>query len=114
MIYTHTAVALLAAALTFAGTWKVQNWRFGAKEAARIEAEAEARRNDEKRADTASESHEKAKVKVRTEFQTIYQEVEKIVERPVYRNVCLDEDGIRLLNQAIKGAASGSQTHTGD
>lgn len=30
-----------------------------------------------------------------------YVEIEKIIERPVYRNVCLDDDGLRELNRAI-------------
>lgn len=30
-----------------------------------------------------------------------YVQVQKIVEKPVYRNVCLDADGVRELNAAI-------------
>ncbi|HFC8527525.1 TPA: hypothetical protein ACFRGQ_000134 [Neisseria lactamica] len=30
-----------------------------------------------------------------------YVQVQKIVEKPVYRNVCLDADGLRELNAAI-------------
>lgn len=30
-----------------------------------------------------------------------YVEVQKIVERPVYRNVCLDSDGLSVINAAI-------------
>lgn len=29
----------------------------------------------------------------------------KIVDRPVYRNVCLDSDGVRIANQAKNGTA---------
>lgn len=32
-----------------------------------------------------------------------YVQVQKIVEKPVYRNVCLDADGLRELNAAIDG-----------
>lgn len=30
-----------------------------------------------------------------------YVEVQKIVERPVYRNVCIDSDGLSVINAAI-------------
>lgn len=30
-----------------------------------------------------------------------YVEIEKIIEKPVYRNICLDDDGLRELNRAI-------------
>jgi hypothetical protein len=34
----------------------------------------------------------------------IYREVAKIVDRPVYRNVCLDADGLRILSSAAATA----------
>lgn len=36
-------------------------------------------------------------------YRTITQTVDKIVDRPVYRNVCLDDDGLRLVNAALGG-----------
>lgn len=30
-------------------------------------------------------------------------EVERIIERPVYLNACIDDDGLRIINDAIKG-----------
>jgi hydroxylamine reductase (hybrid-cluster protein) len=33
--------------------------------------------------------------------EQIEREVERIVERPVYRNVCFDADGLRIVNDAI-------------
>lgn len=41
-LYTYVAAALAAAALAGAGTWHVQEWRFGAKEAKRLLREREA------------------------------------------------------------------------
>lgn len=38
-LYTYLATALVAAALAFAGGWRVQDWRYGAKEAQRLDAE---------------------------------------------------------------------------
>ena len=31
--------------------------------------------------------------------------VEKIVEKPIYRNVCLDEEGVDYINKIVSGAA---------
>lgn len=36
-------------------------------------------------------------------YRTITKTVDKIVERPVYRNVCLDDDGLRAANDALSG-----------
>lgn len=35
-----------------------------------------------------------------TNTKEVYHEVEKITERPVYRNVCVDADGVRALERA--------------
>lgn len=33
--------------------------------------------------------------------RVIYKTVEKIVDRPIYRNVCLDDDGLSEINKAV-------------
>lgn len=33
--------------------------------------------------------------------RVIYKTVEKIVDRPIYRNVCIDDDGLSEINKAI-------------
>ena len=39
---------------------------------------------------------------VREEKERVrYVEVQKIVEKPVYRNVCVDSDGVSVINAAI-------------
>lgn len=43
-----------------------------------------------------------------TEVRSIYVEVPKIVDRPVYRNRCIDGDGVRLLDRA-QAAAGGDR-----
>jgi hypothetical protein len=105
---THYLVlaALLAG---FAGGWKVQDWRAGANERDRLEAVDRQRRQDEKVVDVAATGHEKDKVQIRTEFIPITQEIERVVEKPVYRDVCLDADGMRLLADAIQPRAAASQ-----
>lgn len=63
-IWTYVATGLVAAALASTGTWRVQEWRWGAKEAQRLAAERvadEARQSDAKQQrqfnDTASGRH---------------------------------------------------------
>ena len=41
----------------------------------------------------------------KTVYRTITREVEKVVTRDVYRNVCLDVDGVRIVNEALAGRA---------
>jgi hypothetical protein len=45
----------------------------------------------------------------KTVYRTITREVDKVVSRDVYRNVCLDSDGVRLVNDALAGRASAGQ-----
>lgn len=109
MIYTYVATAILSAVLAFGGAWCVQDWRYGSKEADRLEAAAEQKRMNEKAADVAASGHETDKAKTRVQFKTIYQEVDRVVEKPVYRNVCLDDDGLRLIQAAIGAQPAASQ-----
>lgn len=106
----YVGIALTAAAMSGAGVWNVQNWRFDAKDKQRIEAEAEQRRTNEKAASAASTGFEQDKTKNETRTRTVYVEVDKIVDRPVYRNVCVDADGLRLLNGAIRRTDNAAQS----
>ena len=69
MIWTHMAAAALAGALAFGGAWRVQDWRFGAKEKERLEQEAELRRMNAKRVDTAAVNHENFKERERIVYR---------------------------------------------
>lgn len=102
MIYTHVAAAILGAAIAATVAWGVQDWRYGAIERHRIEAQHELERNNQKAADAASGGYEDDRAKTNWRQRAIRVEVDRIVERPVYRNVCLDDDGLRLLHGAIK------------
>lgn len=55
------------------------------------------------RADQAAERHETAKADIQVIYETIEKEVRHVVEKPVYRNICLDDDGLRVLSAAING-----------
>ncbi len=103
-LYTYAATALVAFALGGAGAWKVQSWRMTALEKDRIEAAAEQRRNNERAANAAAAGFETDKDANEQRTRTIIRTVEKIVERPVYRAVCVDADGLRVLNDQIRRA----------
>jgi hypothetical protein len=57
-------------------------------------------------AHTQSELLEKAKARTEIRYRTLLKEVEREVEKPVYRVVCLTDDGVRLANDALRGSSS--------
>lgn len=101
MIPLPLITAAVAAVLAFGAAWKVQDWRHDAAELERREDAAEVERLRARKADTAAVSHEEFKERERVVYQVITETVDRIVERPVYRNVCLDADGLAALKQAI-------------
>lgn len=101
----YVAIALIAASMGSVGAWRVQSWRYAAKDAARIEAQAELARNNRKAAQSASEGFENDRTKTEIKYRAITREVEKIIDRPVYRaTLCMDNDGLRILNAAVRAA----------
>ena len=52
------------------------------------------------KAQKASEDYEQTKETERVKTETITRTVQKVVERPIYINTCLDDDGVRLINEA--------------
>lgn len=109
MIYTHVATAIVAAALSAGAAWQAQAWRFDALAKQRIEVQIEQRRNDEKAVSAASTSFEQDRAKNETRTRTVYVQVDKIIDRPVYRSVCVDADGLRLLNDQIRRVDDASE-----
>lgn len=85
------------------GAWQVQGWRQASADLARERAAHAQFRANERTAHTASTDYQKESAHARIEYRTRWRTVETIVDRPVYRNVCLDDDGLRELNAAIAG-----------
>ena len=102
MIYSHVAAALLGAAVAATSAWQVQSLRFEAKEKQRLESEAEIRRMNEKRTSLVAEGLEKDKREIEIRYRTITKTVTKFIDRPVYKNTCLDQDGIAAINGVAK------------
>ena len=106
--YGMAAIALLVAS-AFAGTYlkgRMDGRSVCDNRIAAMVAEAAQRgKTEQTQAHTAAKRLEVAHAKTRVEFRTITKEVEKIVEKPVYRDVCLDADGLRAVNAALTGAS---------
>lgn len=56
-----------------------------------------------KRQVDASQHLEEQKAQQQVVYQTITKTVDRIVEKPVYKNVCLDTDGVAAANAALAG-----------
>jgi len=53
-----------------------------------------------------SADYEQLKSEQRVKVETVTREVQKIIERPVYHNVCIDDDGLRIINSLITDDSS--------
>lgn len=104
MIYP--IIALIILAVGFSAGWGVRGWRADSEELARQEQIREDTARHEKAVDAAAVKHEQFKSSAAAREQVVVKEVERVVERPVYRNVCLDDDGLRILNSDIAARTS--------
>lgn len=102
MIYTHVAAFIVGGILAGAAATQVQNWRFDSKEKERLEHEAEIRRNNEKRTTVAAKGLAADQRAIDTKYEVITETVVQIIERPVYKEICLDQDGIDAINGVSK------------
>ena len=53
-----------------------------------------------------SSDYETDKSKLKVKVETVTKYVDKIVERDVYRNVCIDDDGMYSINSLIKSRSA--------
>lgn len=99
------AITLALAGMLFAaGGASGIKWHAGQDsiaEVKRIKAATELTQENERLANRAATSFEKDRTQNATRTRTITVEVDKIIDRPVYRNVCLDTDGLQLIAAAI-------------
>lgn len=112
MFFAKYRLALLAAAFVaaFVAGATVNGWRLSAKyDAERITAAKAAKEAYDAKAkqyNDAAQALEAAKNEREIVYRTITKQVEKVIERPVYRNACLDDSGLRIVNDALAGRAS--------
>lgn len=95
------AIKLLAVSLVLVGCFGA-GWRTHAA----FDAEEELKRADSVLAiqSAVSAKLEEKLSDLRANEKVIERETQKIIERPIYRNVCADADGLRLLEAARVGA----------
>lgn len=80
-------------------------------EAAHLKAAAVTQEKREKQigqAQTQDAKAAEADVQRETIVREITREVPKVIDRPVYRNVCIDADGVRLIGRAVEAANGGT------
>ena len=105
IVLTPYLIAFVVGAIALAGIYLygrsegAKSVRLEWEEATRVQREKEAQRAAE-----AATELEKVKTKTKVVYRTITQEVDRVVEKPIYRDVCLDPDGLRLANAALVGA----------
>lgn len=93
---------LCAAVLGFGGGWVVHGWERSADEKTRIEQEAKKKDEQVNTAQVASTGFEAKRNTNEVRYRTVTVTVEKIVDRPVYLNQCMDDDGLRVINDQIQ------------
>lgn len=106
MIYVYAAIAVAAIGVGFAGGWQTRGWKASHDEAAQARADARTALARAEKVDGAAAGLEQSKERIRVQTVTLTREVERLVDRPVYRDRCLDDDGLRLVAAAAAGASA--------
>ena len=116
-LWTYVATGLAAAAVASAGTWRVQDWRYGAKEAERLEAERmadEARQTDARQQrqfnDTAAGRHAARLATLNTQLGDARAQIASLsADRQ-----CLDARTVGMLNNLGTASSLGLRTPAGE
>ena len=103
--YWKPLLALFVVALCCLAVWQYGENKYAdgyakATDKARSE-QAAAIHKQATAAHAASADYQAAKAANEQKEKVRYVEIEKIVKRDVYRNVCLDADGVSIINDAI-------------
>lgn len=87
----------------------VNDWKRDANDKDRIEQEAKKKDEQVNTAQVASTGFEAKRTDNEIRYRTVTVTLEKVVDRPVYINQCLDDDGLRILNNQILRRADPGQ-----
>lgn len=93
---------MLAVANNYAGKLKKMDAKCKAQVAKIEQAQHAALIKQQDKANEVSASYESERAEQQVKTQVVYKTIEKIIERPVYRNVCIDGDGLQQINSLIK------------
>ena len=95
------ATGLISLVLGFGSGMGLQKLFWIAADKERIENETKTKENNKEKAHEASTSYEGKRTANEIRYRTVTVTVEKLVDRPMYINQCLDDDGLRTLNEQI-------------
>jgi len=101
LLYGVVALAIIGA-LGGIG-YKVRESGYDACKLEWQEAEAERMKDEVGKNFLASTKLEKGNADAKVVYRTITRDVDKVVDRVEYRDVCFDDDGLRLANDALRG-----------
>lgn len=97
MIAAYVGAAALVAGIGVG--WTAANWRADAREAERVQAAQDLAREQQRMVSRAAAQFESQRTQRDARERVVVREVERVLEKPVYRNVCLDDDGLRILTE---------------
>lgn len=97
----------LAVAGAAAGAWTARGYLEDSRRLAELRQQRLEEHRARERIDAASTRYEAARAGLDAEQRSLEKEVIRVVEKPVYRDVCLDDDGLRVLTDSIEGRDPG-------
>lgn len=96
----------ILAGIFFAGLlsgWTASGWHTDSLDLVAAKAAQASTAAAQGRESVVAQTVETALAKLKANEKVIYRESIKLVDRPVYHNVCLDTDGLRIINAAKNG-----------
>lgn len=94
-------VALAALLLGFGTGWKVRDWKAGADAVASVTDAVEHKDKVDKVVNIASTKFESKSAEADARERVVVKEVNRVVQKVVYRDRCLDDDGMRILTDDV-------------
>lgn len=101
MLWHYVAGGVALFALGSYTGWEVRDWKAAADNADRVEREAQDAFRRAEIIDRSSEKFEVGRASAEARERVVEREVIRVVEKPVYRERCLDDDGLRILTNDI-------------
>ena len=102
--YLIGGAAAISAVLSFGAAWQIQSWRQDADRYAAAQDLARSQRDNAKLVDRAAEAYQVKQADAEVRERVVVKEVLRVVQQPVYRERCLDDDGMRIIADDIDAA----------
>lgn len=106
-MFSTTKLWLLSLIAALACGWGVRGWYADSLELVANKAAQASAGSALWQESVTAQTLETALAKLKVTERVIYRESVKLVDRPVYHNVCLDADGLRIINAAKNGTDPG-------